>query len=129
MASFSDRLRELRLKKNLKQKQVADALGISESAYGYYEQGRREPSQESLVKLAEILNTSVDYLLTGTESKPSGIPPEESEFLKWVDENLEGSFFYDFSKAPEESKREMMRSLRIIWELEKNRKPGDKQGD
>lgn len=119
MATFSDRLRGLRLKKNLKQKQVADALGISESAYGYYEQGRREPSQESLVKLAELLETSVDYLLTGTVK--DGIPTEQADFLKWVEDNLQSAFFYDFHKSPEAQKEELIETLRMLWELEQKK--------
>ena len=123
MATFADRLRELRQKKGLRQKDLAYSIGLSESAYGYYEQGRREPSQEALVKLAEILGTSVDYLLTGDEyGKESTADPDKAEFLRWVEENLEDSFFYDFHKSPEEQKEDMMDTLRMIWDLEKKRK-------
>jgi transcriptional regulator with XRE-family HTH domain len=134
VSSFAQRLRALREKRNWRQKDVAEKLGITESAYGYYEQGRREPSNESLQQLAQIFNVTVDYLLTGRtgsdkETSQDPIPPEEREFLEWVKNNLEGTFFYDFSRAPEEQKRDMMKSLRIIWELEKHRKPGQKQGE
>ncbi len=52
-----------RNKKNLSQQNVADYLGISRQAYCNYEIGKREASYETLLKLAECLETSVDELL------------------------------------------------------------------
>lgn len=52
-----------RNKKNLSQQNVADCLGISRQAYCNYEIGKREASYETLLKLAECLETSVDELL------------------------------------------------------------------
>jgi len=52
-----------RNKKNLSQQNVADYLGISRQAYCNYETGKREASYETLLKLAECLETSVDELL------------------------------------------------------------------
>ena len=49
----------------LKQKQVADKLGVVESCYANWEQGRTEPSIESLRKLSLILDVSIDDLIKG----------------------------------------------------------------
>lgn len=62
MASLAERLRELRSERKLRQREVAQYLGITESAYGYYEQGRREPSYEALGALAELYGVSIDSL-------------------------------------------------------------------
>lgn len=51
---------------DMSQKDVAMALGISESAYQKYEQGQRELRGETLVKLVEILGVSTDTIL-GTD--------------------------------------------------------------
>ena len=51
MASIKDRLRALRKLHKLTQKDVCDFLGISESAYGYYKQGRNEPSLKAIKSL------------------------------------------------------------------------------
>ena len=47
----------------VKQKEVADAIGVSLSAYGNYEQGIREPSNAVLVKLCKYYKVTADYLL------------------------------------------------------------------
>lgn len=123
MATFGERLRALRVKHSLRQKDVAERLGISESAYGYYEQGRREPSQEVLIKLAEIFDVSIDYLLTGRtdQNRQNELTPEQIEFLNWVEKNLEGAFFYEFHGTPDEMKEEAMETLKLWWEMEKKR--------
>ena len=58
-----ERLKELRKKAKLNQKQVADVLGLTVSAYGNYELGQREPTIESLCKLADYYGVTVDYLI------------------------------------------------------------------
>src|SRR5699024_6387014 len=63
MFLFRERLKDLREELHLDQKQMGKKLNISPSAYGYYEQGRNEPSLETLVKIAKIFNVTTDYLL------------------------------------------------------------------
>jgi len=48
------------------QKQVAEKLGVVESCYANWEQGRTEPSIEMLRKLSDILKISLDDLINGT---------------------------------------------------------------
>jgi len=57
-----ERLKEKRAKSKLTQKDVADRLGITQSTYAYYESGRNEPDLETLTKIADIFETSLDYL-------------------------------------------------------------------
>lgn len=47
------------------QKQVAEKLGVVESCYANWEQGRTEPSIEMLRKLSEIFSVSIDDLIIG----------------------------------------------------------------
>ncbi len=65
---FGQRLRELRLKKGLTQKELANKLGVSPSAIGMYEQGRREPENALLSELCRILDTTTDYLIGFTKT-------------------------------------------------------------
>lgn len=67
MSSIGDRLRKIRKERKLTQKQIGDYLGMSESGYGYYEQGTRKPSNETIKKLAKKYNVSVAYLLCETD--------------------------------------------------------------
>ncbi len=59
------RIAALRREAGLSQAQLALRLGISPSAMGMYEQGRREPSMETVVAMAKVFRVSTDYLLTG----------------------------------------------------------------
>ncbi len=53
----------IRKESHATQQEVADHLGISRQAYGNYESGKREPDYETLLKLGEYFNCSIDYLL------------------------------------------------------------------
>lgn len=63
------RIAALRRKRGLSQTQLAQAVGVSPSAIGMYEQGRREPSAALLVALAHYFDVSTDYLLTGRPNR------------------------------------------------------------
>ena len=60
---FCDRLKDSRKEKELTQKQVAYYLGVVESCYANWEQGRTEPDTKTLAKLSKLYNVSADYLL------------------------------------------------------------------
>lgn len=59
------RIAALRKQAGLSQAELARRLQVSPSAIGMYEQGRREPSGQTLVAMAELFGVSTDYLLTG----------------------------------------------------------------
>lgn len=63
MKIFQDRLYEQRKLNKLTQKEIADYLNISQPSYIRYENGTSEPSYENLVKLADLFDVSIDYLL------------------------------------------------------------------
>lgn len=56
-------LKELRAEKGYSQTKMANMLGISQPAYANYERGARQADYDTLSKLAEIFNVSIDYLL------------------------------------------------------------------
>lgn len=66
---FAKRLKSLRKSKGLLQQDMADKIGVTKSAYGYYEQGKTTPDVITARKIADILNVSVDYLLGEQELK------------------------------------------------------------
>lgn len=57
------KLKELRIKQGMTQKEIANILGISQQAYANYETGKRQPDQEMLLQIANFFDVSVDYLL------------------------------------------------------------------
>ncbi len=64
---FGKRCKTLRHQKGLTQQQVADALGISRSAYAYYEIGGSEPSLEVLWELIQYFQVTAETLLNPAE--------------------------------------------------------------
>lgn len=67
------RIALLRRQAGLSQRELAAALHISPSTVGMYEQDRRVPPAELLVKMARLFRISTDFLLTGN-SRPSDAP-------------------------------------------------------
>ena len=63
MAAFSDMLVYLRKQCGLSQKDLADKTGLTRSAIGMYETGKREPDFETLEVFADFFNVNMDTLL------------------------------------------------------------------
>lgn len=70
-------LQKLRKKNKLTQRQLGEMLGVSASTIGMYEQGRRVPKLETLMKLSEIFDRPIEDFLA-TEDKQDEI----TEFLR-----------------------------------------------
>lgn len=66
---IGQRIAALRKNARMSQAELAHALGVSPSAVGMYEQGRREPAAAMLVRLATVFQVSTDYLLTGQPTR------------------------------------------------------------
>lgn len=64
---FSERIKELRLERDLSQMQLAKACNISQSAIAKWELGKTEPTASAIIVLAEFFNESTDYLLGLTD--------------------------------------------------------------
>ncbi len=71
---FGKRLKYLRIKNNISQKELAKLLNVGVSTISNYETGRNEPSYDKLIILAKYFNVSIDYLLGNSENKK----PDES---------------------------------------------------
>ena len=65
---FGMRIALLRARNRWSQAELARRIGVSASAVGMYEQGRREPSLDLVVRLARELGVTTDYLLMGDNS-------------------------------------------------------------
>ena len=74
------RIASLRRRIGMSQSELAARLKVSPSAVGMYEQGRREPSVETLVEMARVFGVSTDYLLKGI--------PQECREVSLLDEMI-----------------------------------------
>lgn len=62
MNNFSEKLKDLRIEKNLTQEELAKIIGVGVSAISMYEQGNRVPRDEIKIKLAKFFNKSVQEI-------------------------------------------------------------------
>ncbi len=119
------RLKSLREDKGLSQYNLAKSLGYSRGQIANYEQGTRRPDPDTLQRLADFFNVSVDYLL-GRANDPStpswwhrNTPPtdiELEEFLK------SANIYFDGAPLNEEDKEDILTYLKVKWEREKKKR-------
>lgn len=68
---YFPRLKDLRVDKDLLQKDIAELLNISQTVYSRYERGFQTIPVEHLLVLADFYNTSTDYILGRTNNTSS----------------------------------------------------------
>ncbi len=83
---LGERLRTLRMQKGVSQRAFTKQIGINYTQYNRYENGETIPSAESLSKLAEALDVSVDYLLEGKREDAATANWEDRELLALFEE-------------------------------------------
>ena len=71
MSIFSDRLRRLRLNKNVMSKSMAELLNITPRNYQRYETGEVDPPTSKTIILADYFNVSLDYLVGRSDNPDS----------------------------------------------------------
>ena len=67
MISFQERLKELRVEKNLTQQELGKVVNMSKMAISHWEKGHSEPSIAQLILLSNYFEVSVDYLIGKSE--------------------------------------------------------------
>ncbi|HIE4788150.1 TPA: helix-turn-helix domain-containing protein [Clostridioides difficile] len=104
---IGEKLKQLRIKNNLKQHELAEILNVSQSTIGMYENDQRTPPAESIVKLAEYFNVTTDYLLGHTKTNYSvnanipGMPSivcEDNSIYDILDEKKDIKSLEDINK-------------------------------
>ena len=74
-------IKDIRTRKGLTQSEVASALGVSSVVYSRYENGKRQPSIDTLVQMADIFGVTVDYLLGRQDIEDSTLSEYELHLL------------------------------------------------
>lgn len=78
--SLGERITTLRKRTPMRQADVAKKVGVARTTYGMYETGNREPDYQILVRIAEVFDVTIDYLLTGNDNNVdlNNLRPDES---------------------------------------------------
>lgn len=88
---LNQRIRELRLAKNISQVKLAELLGVTKQSVSNWENDNIQPSIEILIKLAKIFDVSTDYLLALEDSRSidvSDLSPEEIAHIQLIIEDI-----------------------------------------
>ena len=110
-----ENLRIIREKRNINQQKIAVELEISQESISKYENGNAFPSREILIKLADYLNCSIDYLMGRTDN-----PSLNKEKISTEDEKIENLIFR-YNKLSDENKNKLEGCL-LALEQEENKK-------
>ncbi len=84
---MNNRLRELRKEKGLTQIELAKILNVSDRSVGFYETGERDPDTETLKKLADYFDVTIDYLLGRSDIRNQKI----ADIEKQANHNIDAS--------------------------------------
>lgn len=112
------RLKELRKEFKMTQADVAKYLNISESAYGYYEQGRNDISISNVQLLSDRYGVSVAYILGETNDKNNSKAEKDiAKRLKQFEADLENSDGLAFDGEPmsDEAKESLLESMELLF--------------
>ncbi|MBR2617099.1 MAG: helix-turn-helix transcriptional regulator [Clostridia bacterium] len=63
VSNIAENIKEFRLSKGISQKNLADAVGVSQKAVDYWERGVNEPKATYILRLADFFDVSCDELL------------------------------------------------------------------
>ncbi|NNG67209.1 helix-turn-helix domain-containing protein [Caldanaerobacter subterraneus] len=121
---LGERIKELRKKKGVTQKELALYLGVSDRAVGYYESGQRTPPPDILQKIADFFHVSVDYLLGRTDvysptdeiTEAVSDDPELFEFWNTLKEREDLKLL--FKQTKKLSPKDIKQIIRIIKAIE-----------
>lgn len=102
-----NQFRYYRAKKGLSQKDVGQFLGITGQAYSNYEAGKRQADYETLLKLSELYETSIENLLSQN-------PPEKKNEVEFDDFTY--SMYKEAQGLTEEDKQQLLRMARFFRE-------------
>ena len=90
---LSERIRELRLAKKISQVELAGLIGVTKQSVSNWENDNIQPSIDMLVKIADTLNVSTDYLLARDNRKyldVTGLSDAQIGHLKLIISDLIG---------------------------------------
>ena len=110
------RLKELRTHRKLRQQDVADAINCSQAVYSRYENGEREPSKDTLNRLADFYGVSVDYIL-GRDPVTAAPPTREPQPAQ--DAQYEIRILHRGNNAMTQEQIDRREALmRLLWEMD-----------
>ncbi len=110
------KLKELREQKGISQSQLAKYLGVVRSTVCQYEKGNRQPDTETLIKIANFLNVTVDELIERELITPEERAAGASETKKISVSPIEDEMLYLFRQIGNKRGEDAQRALLAVAE-------------
>ena len=115
MKELRELIRDLREDNDLKQKTVADHLGISQQTYSNYENGRREIPTWAVASLAKFYKVSTDYLL-GADEGYLGNTNLKNPYLENITMH---DIMYDIQKLKRDEREDLVKYIQYLKSVDK----------
>lgn len=114
---LATKLKSLREKYGFLQKEVAEGIGVSIPIISNYEKGKKMPSRETLIRLAQFYGISTSELLDEVETVPPSLPNDLNEF-----DNFMKNIRIQFMDSSEKDRDIIYQTIsELYWEA-KNKK-------
>lgn len=110
MKELRQLIRDLREDHDLKQREVASYLGISQQTYSNYENGVREIPTNTVVALAKFYQVSTDYLL----NSGSGYLGNTNLDSAYLEDTTLHDVMYDIQNLDEDARKELLRFIQFL---------------
>ena len=125
---FPEILKKLRSQDEINQSQLAQAIGVSRSAVGMYESGKREPDFETMEAIADYFNVTMDYLLGKTTNSKITTIADNSEANKntITDTSDEALMFALYGDDNKDITPELLDEIRAFAKFARERKKDNK---
>ncbi|MCO4288403.1 helix-turn-helix domain-containing protein [Clostridioides difficile] len=114
---IGNRIKELRIEKDVTQKELATFLGLTPKMISFYEKEERFPPHDIILKISEFFNVSTDYLLGKSNER------EINDFIEKLDspEDIK-NMLKIFTELSEEAQDRMLSIAKVFLEEEKSKK-------
>lgn len=123
---FSTQLKKYRKNNGYTQKQLAEAVGVTQQAVAKWETDKASPDPEMLQKISSMLNVTVDSLLDGATPKDkSKMPKDLNKFLQQSEIIFDG----DTYNLTDEERELVIKSLEVAFSAAKQANKRRKKGD
>lgn len=113
MPSFGERLRQLRVEKNLTQEELANYFGLHKTRISQYELNKRQADDEMKKKFAKYFNVSLDWMMGLTDIR--NYTEDKNITIALHSDN-------DYDDLPEEAKSEINNFIEYVKQKYKDKK-------